>query len=189
MSPLPAGRMQRGFLGEAALRLARLLELDGLVSPGFDTGESITPVVLVGDATDPGMGSLRNRRFMVALRAGAGVMPALRVAPDAQQGVILDHLVISSSAPEIIAIAIHFTVSGGSTAVSTFLDRAGTAIEDVPGLISTTQAALGTIIGEFNVLAGDPVVIPLGFMLSPGANIQFRHGATTVVGFVRGRSF
>jgi len=180
--------MQRGFLGEAALRLARLLELDGLISPAFDTGQELTPVVLVGDATEPGMGSIRNRRWMANLRGGAGVQPALRVATDAAP-VILDTLVLSSSAQEIIAIRIHFDNADAATQSNTFLDRVNGAIEPVPGLISTAQATLGTVIGEFNVALGTPVVIPLGFLLSARCSIQFQHGATTVVGFIRGRSF
>jgi len=183
------GRMQRGFLGEAALRLSRLLQLDGLVTPQFDTGERITPVVLVGDATIPGMGATRGRRFMVNLRAGAGANAALRMAADAEP-IILEQLVFASSAAEIIAMALHFDNADPASQNSALLDRTGGAIEPGPGLVSCIQANLGTIIGEFQLVgAANPLQVPLGFMLNARASIQFRHGATTTVGFVIGRTF
>lgn len=51
----------KGFLGEATIRLARLLGIDGQIP--LKLGETITPVVLVGDGTLPGYGAQELRRW------------------------------------------------------------------------------------------------------------------------------
>lgn len=66
--PGPSERVDRGFLGETALRISRLLDVAGIINPQYNTGERIQPVVVVGDGTGPGMGAQRGRRFRASFQ-------------------------------------------------------------------------------------------------------------------------
>ena len=72
------GTIERSFLGDAASRLARLLQLGGPLSPAFERRERILPVVLVGDGTLPGMADARGIQFAGSInQAGGGAQPVL----------------------------------------------------------------------------------------------------------------
>lgn len=62
----------RSFFGEATLRLQRLLGLDGIVP--VEVGKTITPVVILGDTTQPGFGGQSGRRFGGAWTLAGGAV-------------------------------------------------------------------------------------------------------------------
>lgn len=72
------GPVERSFLGDAATRIARLLQLGGPLSPAFERKERILPVMLVGDGTLPGMADARGIQFAGSWnQAGGGAQPVL----------------------------------------------------------------------------------------------------------------
>lgn len=67
------GRIQKSFLGEAATRIIRALNLDGLVTPDYEPGEKIQPVIIVANGLEAGMSDRRGRRWVAAtIIAGGG---------------------------------------------------------------------------------------------------------------------
>lgn len=93
-------RIDQSFLGESAIRLARLLGLGGLISPQFDSGEKLTPVILVGDATGIGYrgSALRQWAYAETVPAAAGFNSklAIKAVPNSP-GIIIDGLILSST--------------------------------------------------------------------------------------------
>jgi hypothetical protein len=55
-----------------------MLALTGLITPTYNTGEKVQPVVIVGDGTLPGMGDLRGRQFCDSFfQVGAASPPTI----------------------------------------------------------------------------------------------------------------
>ena len=188
MKPGDRGDIDQGYLGEAAARLARLLEVRGLVSPKFHTREDIIPVVVLGDATLPGYGDNRLRRFATAHQtgAGAGVMSTFfRAAAD----LIITRIscfkaTVGASTISLIgsAVASGLTVATGDVF---FTDRtAGT--EPAPAFTGDGDgtALTGALIYRFGNETAVNVTLHAGlepFLLPSGGIIQVRGAAAAVV--------
>lgn len=187
------GSLVRSFLGEAALRIQRLLELDAAVSPRFEAGEKIQPVIILGDGDRPGMGGVRGRRFSAA---GGGVMAAgqgavFRLDASAPGPLQLDRICIACSAVTRVQIQFHVGVAGGVTTGNTFWDRAVDR-EPVPGLfVASPVAGTGTVVGQWAVgAAAATIVLPLDCLLTPNIGIGIHTvSAVTLDCCLIGRSF
>lgn len=92
-------RIDRGFLGETALRISRLLGVGGLISPRFDSEEKVQPVVLVGDATQIGYRGHRLRAFGYGetVPAAVGFTSKLAIKAPPGDGIIIDGWLITAS--------------------------------------------------------------------------------------------
>jgi len=115
------GRLtQQSYLGEAPNRLQRLLDLDGVLNLGLEDG--IVPVVLVGDATGPGMSNFRGRRFMFQVN-GIATGQNVAISPASPPGrVIVDQFELS-----LVGIG-----AAGGDRVSLYQYQAGTGAPLVP---------------------------------------------------------
>lgn len=177
---------ERTFLGEASLRLSRLLGLPGGVSPQFPDRSSIVPVVLLGDATLPGYGGLSLRRFAGSHQtaAGVGIMSTLYVAT-------ADVILLGLQA--VLAAVADVTLSYGgpaqalpgaaATADTYFVDRAQAA-EPAPLLVGNLDgvAVSGQLLYRTRPTA---INVPASLLLGPillmqGAWLQVR-GTTVAV--------
>jgi hypothetical protein len=168
-----------------------LLDVDAAVSPRFEPGEKIQPVVVVGDGDRPGMGGVRGRRFWAGggavLAAGQGVM--FRLDASAPAPIQLDRLALGVSAGSRVQIQLHVGAAGGVTNSNSFLDRAS-GIEAVPGLFMLVPAAgTGTVIGQYAAgTAG--ISINLDILLNPNLGIGIHMvSAITADCWLMGRSF
>lgn len=79
----------KGFLGEATVRLARLLGIAGQIP--LKLGETITPVVLLGDGTAPGFGAQELRRWGLYVDV-AGQVTSTNHAIRADADLIIDRI-------------------------------------------------------------------------------------------------
>jgi hypothetical protein len=83
----------QSFFGEVTNRLARLLQLEGRVPVKLQEG--VTPVVVVGDGTIPGMASYSGKRWMAGLTFASTVhgIAASATGP----GIIVEQIVLRTS--------------------------------------------------------------------------------------------
>lgn len=89
----PGKRIDYSFLGETAIRLARLLRVGGLISPQFDSGEKLVPTVQVGDATGIGYRGQALRQFAYGENVPAAAANTSKLAiraPLEGNGIIID---------------------------------------------------------------------------------------------------
>ena len=182
------GDIDQGYLGEAATRLSRLLEVRGLVSPKFHTREDILPVVVLGDATLPGYGDNRLRRFACAHQTGAGAgigSTFFRATADliitriscfkATAGASTISLIGAATTPPVVP----------ATADVFFLDRVqGT--EPAPALTGDGDgtALTGALIYRFGNETAANINLHAGlepFLLPALATLQIRGAAVAVV--------
>jgi len=205
-SPGQLGTLPRGPLGDTETRLRNALEQEGPLPLSLDY--RILPVVLVGDATGPGMGERRGRRFMARLGTSTGVanvsgiqaitedvvIDLIQFTVDTQVGITGVELVIGSIQPTLA-----FAVVSGKL----FLDRPLSAT-DAPGIqagavafatFAPAPVTVGLLKVPVNGATQDIRLFsvpfgPDGFLLAKGATIGLRPtGGNTLDGVVFGRSF
>lgn len=142
-------RSQGSFLGEMATRLYRLLGLDGQVQTSVD--DTIQPVVIVGDGTQPGMANYRGRRFSGFISApGAATYAYFTPTED----VIIDRIV-ANFGPNAGADTAQLLVSVGLSAGSQlwpFVDRAALPNDLAP--VRTTNGGTGAAVTDIGLFAG-----------------------------------
>lgn len=192
---------QGSFLGEAANRLYRALGLDGPM--GIKTDDTIQPVVVIQDGTQPGMGVQRGRRFGGFLAAaGAAANVAYFTA---LEDVIIERVFLhieGNAAADILNANVNI---GGNVAAGTrlwpFLDRAASTSDLAPVVTTnggTTLATFTGIVGTlaaFGIPAGLTLVTPLplldrDFFLAAGQSIVISKGLVGQIrGIVQGRTF
>ena len=168
-SKLPGqGAIDRPFLGEAAIRIARLLGVTGAVSPAFERQETIIPVVMLGDATLPGYGGQSQRRFGASHQttAGAGIMSTVVVA---SQDVILYavQFLTATVGTYTLTVGAGAPPSAAATADVFFTDRlGGTGAEIAPLLTGNGDgvALTGSLIWRGNPTA---INVPQNMLLAP----------------------
>ena len=129
--------LQRSYLGEAAQRLINALGVDGLVDPRYKAGEAILPVILVADATGPGMGSRRGRKWSAGLvQAGGGATQSLALRANADVVVERIQIVTTSAAGTEWRLFYLGPADADPILIATqnvlFLDRAQTGVEFAP---------------------------------------------------------
>lgn len=101
----------RSSLANVETRLRRSLGLAGPIDLGLPAPLPLQPVVLADDATRPGGGTLRGRRFTAHLTAsqpGAATVPAYLWVTDSPYGVIIDRILLSGEAG--LALTIHLQI-------------------------------------------------------------------------------
>ena len=190
---------QKSYLGELTDRLYRLLELDGVVKA--DVEGTIQPVVIVGDGTNPGMGSQRGRRFSGFIDGAAPGNVAFFQATDE---VIIDRVfltVTGNAGAGTCNMQVAIGGGGGGTQVWPFLDRVASANDRPPvvtvggGVLAATFAAIGISAGRWAIPAGAALVTQIAaitepFFLAPGQTIFFSNTvASNIQGIVQGRTF
>lgn len=192
-------RIDRSFLGDAALRLARIFDISGLVSPSFETAEKIMPMVLLGDGTLPGMGGGRGRRFAGAV-IQAGGAGAAGIGIRAQADILIEEIQVSTqtAAQEFLVHflgvndADPFLIATPTTSV--MLDRSLNVTESGPvltGAVTPFLIGVARTIWRNTLSANSPVSVAcVPFFLQRGAGLTFQGGvaATVDVNFY-GRTF
>ena len=167
---------QGSFLGEAANRLYRGLDLDGQVR--LQTDDTIQPVVIIGDLTTPGMGTARNRRFFGGAGPVAG--PANVCGLFAYEGVIIDRVTVScdqNAGADTLTFRLCQSTVGPARSAA-FIDRsAGSGdLAPVGGGTITTTTVIGTGMSVqvpasavsatyFFEMIKRPIFLPAGFSL------------------------
>lgn len=173
---------ERTFLGEAALRLQRMLGVTGATSPGFPDESKIIPVVSLGDGTLPGYGGQSLRRFMARIVGAPNVGQVTNVAFRATVDCIITHLEFNMTVAGVMALR-YFGPSDAlpwpvATANGVSIDRAQTFQEASPllgGFDNTGIAPGGGIVSSWNFAAGqvgpqlhateDPLLLAAGATL------------------------
>lgn len=183
-------RTQKSYLGDANTRLQRGLDLDGLLGLGWL--DEIRPVVIVEDATRPGMNAQRNRAWVYGQQQAAGGGPVgffvngAAFALTCSQKQVIDRLEFQSEltdAADIAAVALYRPgaaaplvpniqatkfiedFNGDLAPVTTIVGVAGNpAVADWAFTVGLNQA---TVAGP----AGNAIAIPLRMSLLPGATL------------------
>lgn len=185
----------QSFFGEVTNRLARLLQLEGRVPVKLQEG--VTPVVLVGDGTIPGMASYSGKRWMAAL-SFAGTVHGIAA---------------SATGPGIIIESWHLRTSNLATNVSYWWASPAVVAGWAAGLVAPTPAQVldsGTVdIPPLSVFQGVAVgaAVQIGtllnypataadirldfpFYLAPGCGIRIASSAASnISGWIAGRIF
>jgi len=177
----------RSFFGAATDRLARLLKLDGTIP--VKLGEIITPVVILGDGTQPGKTGLSGSRWMAS--CAAPIAGQTYSTPTDGEGVIIDGIMwgfpgvsgqirIEWSTPAQVA-----AIAAGAP-IGQLMDFNA---QGSPPLLQHAALAAGTLVSLFNQHVASTVVYqPLGFYLNPGCGIGLRaFGAATGYANILGR--
>lgn len=174
-------RIDQSFLGESALRLARLLGLGGLISPQFDSGEKIIPIVKVGDATQIGYRgeALRAFSYGETVPAAAGFTSKLAIkAPLTGNGIIIDGFLVSSAGANPVKIGMLDPETADPWVIAQtnalWVERMKTAAER-SGILTAPQNGdaldYGLDFMRFFTNNTAPVLIPCPVMLLPGAKV------------------
>jgi hypothetical protein len=174
--------MTRTYLGEAARRLASVLELEGPVSPEFATGERIVPVVLVGSGLAPGMSQFRGRRFAGALQVAAANHGGLR----ADRSLQIDRVLVGSATAGVLSIRYVGPTDGPGTVMGTgtmpLLE--GNQGEIAPGnfaaVADANVPASVVTLAQVDVAANGILEMEHAFMLPAGAILLSRQSAAAV---------
>lgn len=191
--PVGGQRIDRSFLGESALRLARLLGVGGLISPQFNSEETLQPVVLVGDATSLGYRGQALRAFAygeTVPAGGAGNTSKLVIkAPTNGRGLVIDRLYLSSGTTGIWRVSQMGSEDPDPFAIAQtnarWSERLATANGDLTGIFTTPHNTDGLSYGIDALLfilgANQPLVpIPVDFMLAPGAKLIITHTTANI---------
>lgn len=169
-------RIDRGFLGEAVVRLGRLLDLAGLVTPQYNTDEKIVPVVILGDGTTPGMGSQRQRHFGVCgtIANGGQVCHFMASRDVVIERLRFDHEVFAVNTQILLsykgpADALGAEILGG-TLTGAVLDRGNQS--EVAPLVQLVGGTAGSRWARGNLQAADSSWEVVGeFFLQQGARV------------------
>jgi hypothetical protein len=185
-------RFGQGYLGDLGTRLQRLLGFDGDAGASFDS--KAVPVLICGDATQPGYGSNNSRRFAYANSVASLQAMYFRAVAD----VIIDSIdiqvtsgAIGTATTQLVSVG---TADPGTAAVGIFLDRSLSANDRPPllgvvGVIATTGSAFHTL---FTVVATPvPTVVrasPEAFCLAAGQAVVIQVSGPSVHITVRGQT-
>jgi hypothetical protein len=181
-------KIDRSFLGEAALRLSRVFGFGGAVSPEFDSGEKIQPVVLVADATQPGYRGQQLRGFAFGQRvaAVAGNTSKLWVmARRDSPGVIIDGVHLATGAVPAAIAEWRLSILGAADpdpvvigqTITRWTERSRLANGDIAPVLTLGEAvdalSFGLDIATGCVPASGSVTLPLPLVLEPGGKLIF----------------
>lgn len=185
-------RFGQGYLGDLGTRLQRLLGFDGDAGASFDA--KAVPVLICGDATQPGYGSNNSRRFAYANSVASTQAMYFRAVSD----VIIDSIDIQVTSAGIGTATTQLvpttTADPGSAPGGIFLDRSLSANDRPPlsvlvGVMATTGSAFHTL---FTVAATPvPTVVrasPQPFCLAAGQAVVIQVAGPSVHITVRGQT-
>lgn len=188
-------RIDRSFLGEAVIRLSRCFGIGGEVSPQFDAGDQITPVVIVADATTPGYRGqqLRGFAYCEKVPAVAGNLSklAIKAFPD-RSGIIIDGFSIACGTVPVAATEWRIGIMGFAEADPWVINQTNTRFTERTGPDSNGDLApvftmpqsgdaleFGLTIAGGVLAATTMVVLPMPVMLAPGGKLIMQ-GKTTL---------
>lgn len=196
--------LERSFLGDAASRISRLLSLGGPLTPLFNRRERITPVVLVGDGTEPGMAEARGLQFAGSINVAGGGAQVPIVGFRFQVEAWVDAILYRSNTAATEG-SLRWAPSADAAAV-TLSALAQTAL----GLVDRNQVLQAAPVTSFGSNATAPPtglilhrIIPAAnvdqnyllndrpFFVPAGSVLWFTHNviAATVTATIRGRTF
>lgn len=193
--------LERSFLGEAATRIGRLLGLGGMLTPKFNEGEGIAPILLLGDGTEPGYGDRSGRRWAIGgVAAGAGVGAYIGI--EATSEIIVEGVGFSTNTAAGQYTLKWNTATEASPSGATFptfvpaLDRASSVNVAAPVLFlaqggaapaGVTSRTLWSGLGGLNY----PVTFLHRFHMMPGSRLWLEYStvAATIYANFYGRSF
>jgi hypothetical protein len=178
-------KIDRSFLGEAVLRLSRVFGLSGEVSPQFDAGDQITPVVVVADATGPGYRGQNLRGWAYGEKVGAVVANTskLGIKATAPGGIIIDGFTIGTGTVPVAPTEWCIGILGSAdpdpfAMVATnvrYTERLIQANGDIAPLAVGAQNAdalqYGAIIAQGSLPIHATVVLPIPVFLVSGAKV------------------
>lgn len=193
MADRPSPTLDRGFLGDAATRTGRLLDVAGLQALKFDAGEAIQPVVLLGDGTAPGMGQQRGRRFGWTVNQAVTTFAQMEATQDLQ----IDFIEVSFSVFAVAGdVAIQYKGPNdlrdgvlGGLPQGVLIDRAQSNAEGAPLLYFVggtagiriyrkqllTNVSVAQYASPFFLAAGARIIVtPLGAGNTYNINVQGR---------------
>lgn len=185
----------RSDFGEFEARTRRMLALEGLIP--LDLGRAITPVMLLGDASLPGFGQQRLRRFAAQPRQG-GVGTGFWWKCEATEGVIIDQLRVTLTTAGVVRVRYLGSQDTDPVAIATaggiMIDRATTGSEVSPLTTSAVADASAIVAAnqiydsQLNIPVGAHVLIDEPFYLAFGAKLAVG-GTQAVSATIRGRTF
>ena len=172
------------YFGEISDRLRRFLGLDGEFPVSIE--QRVQPVIVVGNAMEPGLNPFIGRRWAGQLQGG-GVTGAT-IEATTPRGLLIDRIIFSASVTAEYQLRFgNFGTPG--TVTGQIIDGA-TATGEVPGA-KFQNVAIGTSVsvGSFFLLANTVVQLDLGLYLANGMGLQFFpvSGAGNIRGIVLGR--
>lgn len=173
--------LNTGTLGDSEARLAKYLQLAGKLPMGLST--TVTPVVVVGDATAPGWVRDMERRFAygtAVAAGGAGNVSSYALKCLSGEVVIERHWLRAGAATGIATICWDSPANADPYAMATtgviWTDRQLVSTEIAPlttGSKNGTAAAPGTIVWQGMVPSGQFVEVILPVHLVTGARIIY----------------
>lgn len=183
----------QSFFGEITSRLARLLNLEGQVP--IKLQEGVSPVVLVGDGTIPGMAGFKGKRWMANPQGSTAIGIAATVGGD---GIIVDgwHLRDTNAATVISYWWASPTVVAGwgaglvAPTPAQVLDSANV---DVPplqifqGIVAGAAVQVGSL-QNYPATAQD-IRLEFPFYLAPGCGFRIASTVGNLNGLIFGRQF
>lgn len=183
---------ERTFLGEAALRLQRMLGVTGATSPEFDPEAKILPIAIMGDGTLPGYGGSSLRRFLSTIQGNAAVGFPTTVGFSASLDCIITSITFSftaASGPWGLQFfgpldALPYAIA---TANGVWVDRAQSGQERSPvlmGFDNTGVAVAGVRVFNYDTQAaqvGQLIAVPGSpFLLARGTSMILTGGGNNV---------
>lgn len=168
----------QGYLGEIGSRLQRLLGFDGDAGASF-TAQAV-PVMLVGDATEPGYGSNQGRRFQHMNGVSSGGYLYIRATADLIITKISAQLTNAGAGGTLTwDLVAPGTADPGSLPAGIFLDRSLSS-NDTPQIkaVSNATPTTGKRLVTLNVPAGAAIgsywtLCDQPFCLSVGQAVVF----------------
>lgn len=198
---MPSGRITKTYLGEAATRLARLLGVDGLITPLFDSEEKLQPVILMGDTTDPGYSERSAMRWAIAgVAAGGGVGAYIGI--EATREIVVQGVNFGANTANGQFTLKWNTSAEASPSGATFptfvpqLDRAVNRDQAAPVLFLAQGGAAPAAVNSRTLWVGLAAAngvydLPFEFHMNPGSRlwIEYSTVAATIYASFRGRTF
>lgn len=184
-------RIDQGYLGESALRLGRFLQVGGLVSPQFDSQESIRPTISIGAADGIGFRGQQQRAWSYGelVPAIPGFLSKLVFKAPPNLGIIFDGFLVS--APDLAGgwrIGMLGASDGDPFAIGQTncryverLDGSG----DQTGILTVAHnadaAAYGYPVATGAFAVDVTTLVPIPMMLLPNAKLIVSHTVANAV--------
>lgn len=181
----------KSYFGEITNRLAQLLGLDGRIP--VKLSDTVTPVVIVGDGTIPGMAARSGKRWMARLQFN-GTSTCSVVATAGQSGIIVDGWMVNTALLATTLSLRYMTQAEVIAAAASLIAPTPAQVMDSPSTdipplqIYAAAGALdvGTILNIPNT-SGQIFRQDFSFYLSPGVGFGFVMSAGVGSGTVWGR--
>lgn len=184
----PTVRLAITSLAQIEDKLRRALNLAGEV--GLTFAPAAIPVVIAGNATDPGCATYRGRRF-AGTKAPAASGAAASVALKAQENVVITQIAIHAAAAGVLGfVRLASTDVAEPYAMATpfapWTERKGPASDYAPVTTSVFWAAdstAGELVATTSLAVGRNNMLEQPLMLTPGQFVIIRVSGAVTAGF------